>query len=722
MNEKELEEKINQLEYVASNLENQVYSLKAEIRKLNDEKARLEMGKNNQAHQVQPDYQQQVNYQQQAGYQQQPIYQQSSDQARYSGGQYGGSGVDIQQSGYEYGTSINIVNSGKEKDFEKWFGKNMMSVVASVLIFVSIIIFSTVFYPNLTDEIKVVAMYILSFGIFGFGYLGVRKNKKDSFKIGVMACGLGCLFISLLITKIHFEMLNDSQFMVGTFLWVILTIYLTRFSNNLFHVVGQIGVVIAVVESINSFIITSREHLQPTEYVYDISTVYVILVLFVLSQIIFVATNKRNIYSVIADYLVLLVGIYEFFLNDARFSFNEKMYYSIITLIIVCVLAYILYANDENLIVVNVIASLAFIVLLSFSVITLIGGELSINETLNVLAIIIFVYNMIFAFRYKHENSWITFLKVVLSLLTLLTACFSLGLISFVILMAYVLVFAFMGFARNDRAYQWVTLCAPLFFSYDSKPLPSLICISIVCFGVILLMAKYKKSYKQVYKAIIHVEFLFYFTMMFELLGDSLNIERAYLSLIKYIIVSACSVIAMKTDYGRSFVDQSEEDNFQICCQVINLIIMYSGLMHILRYNQNAYVHIMYIIIVLMLFSVNSISLFEDYKSNWVHAYVGFKYTVLLLVVLKSYSVETVACNVFAFAFALLCILLGFKIYKKGIRIYGLVLAMLYVVKMLLVDVAYSSPVGIAIGLLLAGIICFTISAIYNYAEDKILK
>jgi len=123
-----------------------------------------------------------------------------------------------------------------------------------------------------------------------------------------------------------------------------------------------------------------------------------------------------------------------------------------------------------------------------------------------------------------------------------------------------------------------------------------------------------------------------------------------------------------------------------------------------------------------MLFSVNSISLFEDYESNWVHAYVGFKYTVLLLVVLKSYSVETVACNVFAFAFALLCILLGFKIYKKGIRIYGLVLAMLYVVKMLLVDVAYSSPVGIAIGLLLAGIICFTISAIYNYAEDKILK
>ena len=70
----------------------------------------------------------------------------------------------------------------------------------------------------------------------------------------------------------------------------------------------------------------------------------------------------------------------------------------------------------------------------------------------------------------------------------------------------------------------------------------------------------------------------------------------------------------------------------------------------------------------------------------------------------------------------MLCILLGFKIYKKGIRIYGLVLAMLYVVKMLLVDVAYSSPVGIAIGLLLAGIICFTISAIYNYAEDKILK
>lgn len=258
MDNRELEERIRQLDYVASNLESQVYSLKAEIKKLNDEKENLLQGNNISQQNVKPQNNKTVYGKPDYNVQEanrpvidqpvvsQPIAsQQEYNQARFNNGQYGEVN-NQQQDGYSYGSSINIVHSGKEKDFEHWFGKNMMSIIASVLIFISIIIFSTIFYPSLTDEIKVLAMFLFSFGLTGFGYLGVKKNNKDGFKIAVMACGLGCIFVSILVTRIYFEMIDDGMVLIAVILWSAVVCFLSRYSNTLFITIGQIGVVITL--------------------------------------------------------------------------------------------------------------------------------------------------------------------------------------------------------------------------------------------------------------------------------------------------------------------------------------------------------------------------------------------------------------------------------------------------------------------------------------------
>ena len=59
-------------------------------------------------------------------------------------------------------------------------------------------------------------------------------------------------------------------------------------------------------------------------------------------------------------------------------------------------------------------------------------------------------------------------------------------------------------------------------------------------------------------------------------------------------------------------------------------------------------------------------------------------------------------------------------IYKKGLRIYGLWLSMIFVFKLILIDMSYDEPIAKALGFMVAGIICFAISALYNYAEGKI--
>ena len=51
------------------------------------------------------------------------------------------------------------------KDYEKLFGKSFMGIFASVLIFISLIIFATLMMPYLTDTMKLFGLYILSFGL-----------------------------------------------------------------------------------------------------------------------------------------------------------------------------------------------------------------------------------------------------------------------------------------------------------------------------------------------------------------------------------------------------------------------------------------------------------------------------------------------------------------------------------------------------------------------------
>ena len=99
---------------------------------------------------------------------------------------------------------------------------------------------------------------------------------------------------------------------------------------------------------------------------------------------------------------------------------------------------------------------------------------------------------------------------------------------------------------------------------------------------------------------------------------------------------------------------------------------------------------------------------------------MGIKYTALLLTVLVSYDAAKVLVSVCFFAFAVICIVFGFRIQCKSIRIYGLVLSMLCVFRLTLVDVAFGGLLQLAGGFFVSGILCFAISRIYNSIDKKV--
>ena len=62
----------------------------------------------------------------------------------------------------------------KPKDLENMIGKSWMGIFASILIFISFILFATLLAPFITDTIKMIAMYVVSILLTTFGLLKLR--------------------------------------------------------------------------------------------------------------------------------------------------------------------------------------------------------------------------------------------------------------------------------------------------------------------------------------------------------------------------------------------------------------------------------------------------------------------------------------------------------------------------------------------------------------------
>ena len=71
---------------------------------------------------------------------------------------------------------------------------------------------------------------------------------------------------------------------------------------------------------------------------------------------------------------------------------------------------------------------------------------------------------------------------------------------------------------------------------------------------------------------------------------------------------------------------------------------------------------------------------------------------------------------------ALICIIVGFVGKVKTLRLYGLVLTLTCVLKLVTLDFTNQETIVRVISFIGGGIICFIISAIYNYANRKLFS
>ena len=105
---------------------------------------------------------------------------------------------------------------------------------------------------------------------------------------------------------------------------------------------------------------------------------------------------------------------------------------------------------------------------------------------------------------------------------------------------------------------------------------------------------------------------------------------------------------------------------------------------------------------------------------------ICFKVTFIILATIRGFAPEwfnaVYVLSLASMVSALICVIAGFISRTKPLRLYGLFLTLLCVIKLITYDVReLETPLRI-VALIGGGIICFAISALYSYSEDRLIS
>ena len=134
----------------------------------------------------------------------------------------------------------------QKRDIEKIFGQSWMGVIASGLIFISIVLAAILLIPRMTNGIKMAAMFIVSFAFTAAGLFRLSKDKDNKFNLALSGCGVGAIYISLLISCLYFKVFNEIVLYVLIFIWAVFICVLSKTRSQVFQIIGQIGITISV--------------------------------------------------------------------------------------------------------------------------------------------------------------------------------------------------------------------------------------------------------------------------------------------------------------------------------------------------------------------------------------------------------------------------------------------------------------------------------------------
>lgn len=679
-----------------------------------------------------------------------------------------------------------ITPKPKKSNFEGTFGKLIMSIFASTLIFVSMVLFAVLVVPHMSDTEKMITMFVGSAIFLFIGLFGQLTKKLYTFFVTLSGCGTGALFLSLMVTCLYFHAISEAALFALLLVWLVLVCILSPSSlvhdkvlelahgkmnpsslatatppaapaqtapkgnsdrpqgSWLYEIIGLCGILISVFFNCQQISpkANGQSFLLLIAYFF-VSSTFFELVHYkkgIAGQVL--SNTLRILCVLIFDITLLVTGTPLYSYGSYRISsvgffprirdVGSLIIMSVLILIIYCLIqvgmCYFSKLKQKPVLFTS-IGSVWMLLILSLI-------ALVCEETLAFILVILLAAGTLTAIEIiYHKERTVT--RIIPEIIFCLVLFLTLGdwslLQTHVFLSPLMLGTLIAGLLLHNQFYLFFSLATFILYSIGASDLDIVRIEQCLCMltyfitGILLYVKKVRKDFlPKVFLIFAYLTMLFF---LFPVLVDSivyyLNIESVStsndLSYLGYLI-SIAGVNLWFWKHPDAIIpsdkNQAQPSAFTVICTIVGALMMCFNLisMHLIISDALTWISV---IVSLGLFCANTPALLKGKKQVWRGIYTGFKFSILLVNILAAFDASDVVTSVLGFVLALICIIIGFIFQQKSLRIYGLILSMVSIIKLLLIDLAFGSVGELALAFLISGVLCFGISLIYHLAEKK---
>ena len=609
-----------------------------------------------------------------------------------------------------------------QKDVEKTIGKTVMGICASVLIFISFIFFAALVFPFLNDVVKMIVMYGFSAVFTLVGGLLLMRDKENMAFIALTGCGIGAIYISTIISALCFGVMNDIVLYSCLFLWAVLVCVLSRLRSNVFLIIGQIGINISMIVAVGF----GEDQRDANEFLFFVGYNLIAQLIFYFSH--FRREYKQNLINQIG----WAVGLYAVLVGSTEnYAMEGLVGVCIGTLVVLTALVPIglsltVHRVDEKQ---NATFGL-------FNSLYLWAGFYAYSDRLDndiayVLALLVFIlFLVVLELRIPQMNHAG---KVVLQctvFLMLDLALISVDFLEKYAAMAPLAMGCFVyGFCRKNTVYKIAGLAyVVLLLSNPMSHGAMVVWAVLLTVCVVVLWACDRQQYRPWMKAV------GYPILLYILLSNILFITEDFWDIGEWEAVLAIAIPAVLNAIVskipilyRDLRTGEEEREFRIETGVIQIVLIVVSYLMMATMRDLGTTIVMIMLGAIVTFT-NCYSVIKRDETGWMGIYVATKVVLWAFFALIALEAPSILVSVIGLLVALGCIVVGFAAGMqtgrslKQIRIFGLVMVLICLLKLILIDLPYDSILLRAISFFISGVLCFAISLIYNMVDKHLMK
>lgn len=635
------------------------------------------------------------------------------------------------------------VRREQRESLENVFGKNIIGIIAAVLIFIGIIAFGALVFKAITDAVKVMLIFIASFAMSGIGIYLVKRDS-NAFTNSILGCGFGAIFVSVFVTHLYFHIISDLIAFLLILCWMLAVYFVSkRLHSKVLLYLSHIGCIVSIFMTIPyridglmlieitlyqivslsmlifmDFLEVQNEtvlELNPAKFLFKFSIYGSMLFNFVWSLFIAQMHGSKNYTDVtllVLGCLTILTNIVLYFISQRQVYKNAKLE-NIFSIVLHLMTILFGFGSLISRNIMEVMPDGYAELFTMFVIISTVLLSHFINKLIN---------------KIKDVNvSFITYLSILLTIL-LLNVCINDTYLVGIFVIVLTAIYTFLVYKYRDIRYfilNLLSITSGLFYviCIDGNVLLPVVIYSILYFLDIIYLWKLQFNeyfnFPFIYFVYINIPFLISLIKTFEPLEleyplasiivmilnialyvklntlkddrDCFKVSNILTYILEGIILGVFSIfIAIESSGG--FLSSGNMNDFGL--SILSLLMLIFGLVRLTNLIQN---------------KNGLLGVWYGIKVTWL--------TVFPLATLTGFLDEQMIFSVVCMLIALACIYFGFKFEIKSTRIYGLILTIASVLKIVIADVWQQDSVIRVIALILGGAICFGISAIYNYIE-----